>query len=191
MRKFIVITLSCVIVLLSFAFCFADVGSPVILPVASEPDEGIPITYTSGQIRYYRSNESPVYLVFYNNGNNNSELYFSESSSAVVEFNIKGQTSETSHALDSQYNGYYFKANTSLTPTQYMLDGVFSSPEAVIDYVNDTVFSTTFSVTYLIDGSISWLSSLAQAVKDNGLLLFFVLFIFVGVGFGLFRRFTN
>lgn len=45
----------------------------------------------------------------------------------------------------------------------------------------------------LVTGSVTWLTSMVGAVTtaSNALLLFFVLFGFVGIGIGLLKRFVN
>lgn len=48
-------------------------------------------------------------------------------------------------------------------------------------------------VTALVNGSVTWLGAMVTAVTttSNALLLFFVLFGFVGIGIGLLKRFVN
>lgn len=190
MKKIVCFGLCFMIVLSSFVLCFADVGSPAVLPVSDVLNSGVLVNYSSGNSQYYRANLSPVYIAFYENNGTFYRLIFSDSSNAIVSYNRSDLDSSSSISLTSVYNGYYYVSSLSSEPLNYFV-GSFSSPQDAIDSIASSVFNVTFDLTYLIDGSVSWISSLAQAAKNNGLLLFLVTVSMVGVGIGLFNRFRR
>lgn len=189
MKKVICLGLCFIFVLTCFVFSFAN-SSPVIIPLSDNPsNSGYSIVNTQGVVWSFSANNSPVYVVFAEVNNSKTILFFSDSPNTVVYWN-SSTSGLFSYQLTNNYNGYYFTYSSALVPDDYIY-GSFDSVYDVIDSVDSSVFSTTFDLTYLIDGSVSWLSSMSQAVKTNGLLLFFVLIIFVGVGIGLLKRFNN
>lgn len=188
MKKIVCFGLCFMIVLSSFVLGFADGGSPVIIPQGTSG--GFSVTFSNGSITYYASNNSPVYIVFYHGSSGDRVLAFSDVQYSRLYATTNNSTN--SYGLINEYNGFYFTGSVSIAPEdRYFIDGTYSSDQDVIDYINNTVFSTTFDLTYLVDGSVSWLSSMAQAAKNNGLLLFLVTVSMVGIGIGLFNRFRR
>lgn len=191
MKKIVCFGLCFLIVLSSFVLCFADGGSPVILPVGdSSTTSGLVINFANGDSRYFFANKSPVYLAFVSVNGSNVILTFSDSSGSIAYWARPG-VNAYAHYLNSQYDGYYYNTSWDVPLTDSLYIGDFDSIESAIDYIDNTVFSTTFDLTYIVDGSVSWLSSMAQAAKNNGLLLFLVTVSMVGVGIGLFNRFRR
>lgn len=194
MKKIVCFGLCFMIVLSSFVLCFAS-GSPVILPNGGQNNSGaLKIEFGGGQVRWYNTNSIyPVYLVFANVNGSPTFLAFSDHSSTVVRaFNTPDNY--YTYNLSNEYNGYYYVNNSfqfDFSDSPYYYDGDFSSIQSLIDDINNSVFSTSFDLSYLINGSVSWLSSMAQAAKNNGLLLFLVTVSLVGVGIGLFNRFRR
>lgn len=190
MKKVVCFGLCFLIVLSSFVLTFASGSSPVILPIGSSSDvgTGLKISYGSSD-RYFRSNVSPVYLVFARIGGSVQKILFSDIYNAAVYYGDQN-SNYTTYYLTTSYGGFYLSSSGQGVEDSYIY-GDFDSVESLIDDINSSVFSTTFDLTYLINGSVSWLSSMAQAVKNNGLLLFFVAVVFVGVGIGLFNRFRR
>lgn len=186
MKKIVTISLCLIIVLLSFEVCFADNAFPIILPVG----DGITnsLVNINGYNFYASTNNSPTYIVFYYNtfDGHKTMLAFSETPSTKLYF---GESPST-YNLSSGYNGFYYSSWYASFPESASL-GSFNGNKAVIEYLQSNVFDTTFNLTYLVNGSISWLSTFAQAVKNSPLLLFFVIFIFVGIGIGLLNRFAR
>lgn len=47
------------------------------------------------------------------------------------------------------------------------------------------------SITTIVNGSTTWISSTGTIIADTPMLLFMVLVSFVGIGIGLFKRLTR
>lgn len=192
MKRIVVFCLCLLIVLSSFVLCFADF-SPLIMPVGNSG--GLKIPLSNGNYYSFSSSNSPTYVFWYKPVDTSYYvcLYFSDLSNTLVYRQLNDNT-PAAVTLTSEHNGFYYTYNsTSVHPVDsyiYFPDTVMSVTD-MIDYLNSSVFGVGFDLTYLVDGSVSWLSSMAQAVKTNGLLLFFVLTIFVGFGIGLFNRFRK
>lgn len=193
MKKIVCFGLCFMIILCSFVLCFADGGTPVILPVGDSGSTTgfyVPVSNSAGW--YFSSNVSPVYLAAYldQSGSKNIVLFSDESGSIVYRYS-DSSGSHTTYNLNSQYNGFYYTFSTSAFLSDSIILGTFDSPQELIDYVNDSVFSTAFSITYLVDGSVLWLSSMASAALEHPLLLFLILAGFTGIAIGLFNRFRR
>lgn len=201
MKKVVCFGLCLLIVLASFVLSFADsvsIPSPYLLPVSdgTSLNIGVPIPYSNGTLRYFSSNNSPVYICFYDIGQGTKYVLFSDFPDTVVYNNFSNNSVDppTSLSLSNYYNGYYFTSGSSQSISSsvpVLVSSDVTSIYDVIDSVSSSVFGVNFNLSYLVDGSISWFSTFAEAVKNNGLLLFMVLFGFVGIGIGLLRRFHN
>lgn len=199
MKKVVCFGLCFLIVLCSFVLSFADSSlQPILVPQGSSSDTSSALISPDGY--YTWSNIVPAYVVYYKTEGSDrlSMLFFSDASGTTFYSRPVNGSTTSPISLSRQYHGYYFFLNnlSSSGFPQSFLDSLPVMPSGysaqdVIDSVDSSLFSVTFDLTYLVDGSISWLSTFAQAVKNSGLLLFMVLFGFVGVGIGLFRRFYN
>lgn len=199
MKKVVCFGLCFLIVLCSFVLSFADSSlQPILVPQGSSSDVSSALISPDGF--YTWSNNVPAYVVYFKTVGSDrlSMLFFSDSSGTTFYSRPVNGSTTSPISLSRQYNGYYyFNQNISTTNfPQSFLDSLpvmpsdFTAQDA-IDSVDGSLFSVSFDLTYLVDGSVSWLSTFAQAVKNNGLLLFMVLFGFVGIGIGLLRRFHN
>lgn len=194
MKKVVCFGLCFLIVLSSFVLSFAADASPVILPVGDVTDNnfGYRVSFENGSVRFYRSNSSPVYFAFAYVNDSLRVLVFSDSPGSYVTYNVDGSDSYSTWYLSNEYDGFYYSIAFSVSPDDnYIMSGNYSSVNDLIDSIGSSVFSTVFDISYIVDGSVSWLSSMAQAAKNNGLLLFLVTVSMVGVGIGLFNRFRR
>lgn len=191
MKKIVCFGLCFMIILSSFVLVCAAGASPVIVPQGTSGGFGVQLQ--NGNTRYFSSNISPVYIVYYHTPSGGSHIVaFSDSSGTILYGTYDGVTSE--YALTSVYNGYYYRSGITSAyypEERYYIDGIYSSAEEVIDYIESTVFDVTFNLSYLVDGSVLWLGSMASAALEHPLLLFLLLAGFIGLAIGLLNRFRR
>lgn len=198
MRRFLPLILVFVLVFATAIPCFADSVDAVLLPVYDNPVD----TYTSPyyisyggdtNIRRFGANQSEVYLALLDDGNG-SYYYVAMSPRPYAQLYRKNADDTVATLyLTRSTNGYYYSSSAlSIIDFDYTNVPVNISSN-ISDFVNDffVQHSVVFSITDLVNGSVSWLSTVANAVKSSGLLLFMVLIGFIGIGIGLFRRFVN
>lgn len=209
MRRFLPLILSLVLVICSVSFSFASSwvngeGSAV-LPSAPS-SVSFPSSNSDQQSQFYvnvatHSNSSPVYYYFLINTGLPSQIVFWSYDSAVIDFTYTDNAGTTnSLSFTTNYdatNRVYFGNRGFWSLDSYVYSPSVSSAsiaESLGFVVNSSPVpdnSILTVLTSLVNGCIVWVTSMAIAVKDNGLLLFFVLTIFVGVGIGLFNRFRK
>lgn len=202
MRRFIPLILVFVLVFATFVPCFAatvDV-SPVLLPSSSPIFDDvlnspfyIDITGV-GEYHYSASNSSSVYFVILPQLSSESRYRtlaisnLPNQSLHIIRSNNPGVV--TVEPLTNYYNGYYYTGgNFEITSTNVPISS-YTDLHAFLDDFFAT-YSVSFSLGDMVSGSVSWLSTVAYAVKSSSLLLFMVIFSFIGIGIGLFRRFLN
>lgn len=199
MKKVVCFGLCFLIVLCSFVLSFATVSdepSPFFIPYSTIDNPTGGFLVTSPEPRYiYSDSSSPVYGVFYQISSYPTRsyyVYFSEVPCTVSIYRVQGEDLRTVN-LSNEYNGFYYSSFYGFIPDNVP---IFSNPDdlsatGIIDLVNSSFFMTTFDLSTLVDGSGQWVSSLANAVLEQPLLLFLILSIFVGIGIGLFNRFRR
>lgn len=200
MRRLFLLILVFVLVFATVIPCFADTATPVILPQGDSTSRvgNVYVNHLNGLKVFYWSNAYPVYIQFYRVDDVIRYVVFSEDSSAVLFSSWTDQGVNARYDLSNYYNGYYYDSrnqNANYAPDQPffpLLDMPSGSTVFdVIDYIDNSVFSTTFSLSSIVGASLDWLTTFASFVASSPLLLLFVLFSFVGIAIGLLFRFRR
>lgn len=205
MKKIVCFGLCMMIVLCSFVLSFAmditNSAAPVLVPVTEDPTQGL-LTW-SGVSDYTVSTTftgSAIYFTYFYNPDTDAiyEIFFSNSPGATaITYNVKNGSStlRTLNSFDGQY--YYYRSLASgsssyLVIPYFTYSGTFDI-SAAMTYLTDLVYTggIVSVISSLVSGSISWVTVVADSVVLDPLLLFLILSIFIGIGVGLFRRFSR
>lgn len=210
MKKIVSIILGIVIFAIPcFAFAAAewDSGygssvlplSPSILQFPSSNEQGLEVRYNNYATH---SSEDGVYYYYLERENQPQLIVFWSYSPSVVDFSYiaSGSDSPISSTINLNYDSgreIYFSyhafwpySSFSYSPS-IIADNIGQSLDLAVQsspYPDNSALAT---LSYIVHGSVSWLSAVVDGVLQAPMLLFLILSSFIGIAVGLLFRFRR